>query len=253
MSALTDSRPAFAACAADAFETGCILQRVSGAENRAGIRWTAAGSSPSATWVMMRVQPYGQVLRLSGTQVSMCCIIHTPVWRTTQTEPKSGAASGTIARAVRSRCAPPCSLTAPSSCEPEDYVVSRVKNATTNFPSDGIFTDNVVANERWYPYYAAIADEARRSNPQRKTAFNPNCAHKASETCSPFCTHWGHSKEQCADCTSNRCSGMTPEFLDLADVHLLSEGTVRERWRHAMHERAVSPLRKSAGEWGPRP
>ena len=40
-----------------------------------------------------------------------------------------------------------------------------------------------------------------------------------------MCTHYGHTSEQCSHCTSDRCANMPESFWDLADVHLLSEGT----------------------------
>lgn len=110
-------------------------------------------------------------------------------------------------------------------CEPLSYVESRVEQAAKNFPADGIFTDNVVANGAWSEYYAALTATARKGDALRPTAFNPNCAHPRSEDCSPVCTHYGHTSEQCSHCTSDRCANMPESFWDLADVHLLSEGT----------------------------
>ena len=111
-------------------------------------------------------------------------------------------------------------------CEDLPYVISRVDNETRNFPADGIFTDNVVANDAWLPYYKAIVKKARREDPTRKHAFNQNCAHDSSERCSPFCEQYGHDAEACKNCKSDRCTHMSHEWLGLADVHLLSEATV---------------------------
>ncbi len=111
-------------------------------------------------------------------------------------------------------------------CEELPYVLSRVANETRNFPRDGIFIDNAIANGAWLPYYKAIVERARASHPARPIAMNPNCAHAATETCSPFCTDYGHPASACADCAAPHCSTMEAEWFDLADVHLLSEGTV---------------------------
>jgi hypothetical protein len=115
-------------------------------------------------------------------------------------------------------------------CEDLDYVLSRVKNETHNFPSDGIFNDNSIANDLWLPYYSTIASAARRRRTEAGAdhllAFNPNCAHEESELCSPYCTEYGHSAAQCADCSSPHCSKMSSEMLDLGDLHILSEATV---------------------------
>ena len=114
-------------------------------------------------------------------------------------------------------------------CEPLSYVESRIENATMNFPADGIFNDNVVANGAWSDYYGAITSTARKKNVDTPVAFNPNCAHAHSEPCSPDCMTYGHTAHQCAHCTSDRCSNMPLSFWDLADVHLLSEGTAGVR------------------------
>ena len=73
-------------------------------------------------------------------------------------------------------------------CEDLPYVLSRVDNATRNFPLDGIFTDNAVANEAWRDgYYSAIAARVHRQNrtldpdtvaaTKRWYGMNENCAH----------------------------------------------------------------------------
>ena len=82
-------------------------------------------------------------------------------------------------------------------CEKLSYVERRVAEETAAFPSDGIFNDNVVANGAWSHYYGAITDTARASASDRPVAFNPNCAHPRSEPCSPSCTFYGHTEEQC--------------------------------------------------------
>ena len=71
--------------------------------------------------------------------------------------------------------------------------------------------------------YTAIAKAARKrggtsghgnsSAPAPLVAFNPNCAHAKTEHCSPFCTAYGHTAEQCADCASPRCAGMSEEKI----------------------------------------
>ena len=209
-------------------------------------------------------------------------------------------------------------------CEDLPYVLSRVDNATRNFPLDGIFTDNAVANEAWRDgYYSAIAARVHRQNrtldpdtvaatkrwygmnencahckypPHMRTrspaarhgvaggcgergpgagavvaTMNENCAHHThlrvphymhrciwwartdaftpypltkvptnprtsllllctslqagSARCAPSCEAFGHTSAQCSDCQTTRCSKMTEAYFDLADVHLLSEGT----------------------------
>jgi hypothetical protein len=118
-------------------------------------------------------------------------------------------------------------------CEDLDYVVERTSNETRHFPDDGIFTDNAIANTKWLPYYQAIAAAARKgAGPTRRTATNPNCAHAHTERCSPFCTKYGHSAEMCADCSSSYCEGLTADWLEVADVHILSEATVGEDTPH---------------------
>ena len=85
-------------------------------------------------------------------------------------------------------------------CEDLPYVLSRVDNATRNFPLDGIFTDNAVANEAWRDgYYAAIAARVHRQNrthdpdtvaaTKRWYGMNENCAHGKY----PPHMRWSHS------------------------------------------------------------
>ena len=113
-------------------------------------------------------------------------------------------------------------------CEDVGYVQSRVENITVNFASlgDGLFVDNVVANNEWLPYYQKIVDTGKTK--RTFTAMNENCAHPArlNERCSQYCEYFGHSSVQCGNCKADRCRYMTKEFMDLADIHLLSEGTV---------------------------
>lgn len=113
-------------------------------------------------------------------------------------------------------------------CEELPYVLSRVDNETKNFPDDGMMIDNSIANDAWLPYYTAISKRARRDNPTRTLVTNPNCAHDyVDERCSKYCTEYGHSAAACADCRSQRCSAMSAEWFDIADIHCLSEGTMR--------------------------
>jgi hypothetical protein len=113
-------------------------------------------------------------------------------------------------------------------CEDVGYVTSRVQNITMNYGGlgDGLFVDNVVANDDWQPYYQQIVDTDKTK--RKFTAMNENCAHPAhlNERCSAFCEDYGHSSVQCSNCKADRCRYMTKEFMDLADIHLLSEGTV---------------------------
>ena len=116
-------------------------------------------------------------------------------------------------------------------CEDLTYVQSRAGEEARRWPSDGVFTDNAVANDAWLPYYQAIAEVARREKPNRWFALNEDCAFpEAWGECSPVCEQFGHSAAQCANCRAgSRCSTLTKEWMDLADVHLLSEGTAGSR------------------------
>ena len=115
-------------------------------------------------------------------------------------------------------------------CEPRAYVEARVVNDTRRFGAlgDGTFIDNAVANAAWAPYYAALADAARRRNPNAVLGLNLNCAHDATEACSPLCERYGHSAAQCAACESPRCSELSEAMLELADVAIVSEGYAAE-------------------------
>ena len=80
-----------------------------------------------------------------------------------------------------------------------------------------------------YDYYRNLSMTARARSPSAHFAFNENCAHNTTEKCSPFCEEYGHSAEACSDCASPHCSKLTPEMVDLADIHVLSEATLGYR------------------------
>ena len=117
-------------------------------------------------------------------------------------------------------------------CEKQSYVERRVAEETTAFPSDGIFTDNVMASWNWFSYYQAIAAAVHKTDATRAMATNLDCASGpwpvvSAETgrCSPVCMQFGHTSEECSWCRSPRCANLTQEFFDLADVHIMAETT----------------------------
>jgi hypothetical protein len=114
-------------------------------------------------------------------------------------------------------------------CEREEYVAERVHQEVSAFPDDGIFTDNVIASWNWLDYYKSIVGAARTTERNRSVGFNLNCARDepGNPQCTPVCHQAGHSTAECANCRSPRCSNLTQDFFDLADVHIMSETFAR--------------------------
>lgn len=57
--------------------------------------------------------------------------------------------------------------------------------------------------------------------------MNQDCAFDTTARCSVYCEHYGHTSYQCNHCTNVRCEHMSAPWLELADVHLLSESTLK--------------------------
>jgi hypothetical protein len=115
-------------------------------------------------------------------------------------------------------------------CERQSYVTGRIAEETAAFPADGIFNDNVIASRNWLSYYTAISGAVHKTDTTRAMGMNLNCANgawpplaKLSSHCSPVCMQFGHKSSECSWCRSPRCSNLTQEFFDLADVHIMAE------------------------------
>jgi hypothetical protein len=77
-------------------------------------------------------------------------------------------------------------------CDSLDNITRRIDMERKDFPADGIFTDNVVANATHAAFYRTVQAETQKTGPAH-TWMNGNCA-------------------------STQCRGFDPSFTALADV-----------------------------------